>query len=67
MNRSKKMRFPKAPKYPERICWGCDRFCATHKMMCGNGSERVQHPAELMGALWYESLTKEDLDKIELI
>ncbi len=47
-------RFPLNPKHPERICWGCDRYCAVDAMMCGNGSERTQHPAELFGEDWFE-------------
>lgn len=47
-------RFPVNPPHPERTCWGCDRYCATHSLACGNGSERTQHPAELFGADWQE-------------
>jgi hypothetical protein len=46
-------RFPLRPKHPERICWGCDRYCSADEMGCGNGSERTQHPAELLGEDWY--------------
>ena len=66
-NPRKKQRIPKNPKRPERICWGCDRLCAVDKMMCGNGSERSQHPCELFGEDWYESLTPEELEYIELV
>jgi hypothetical protein len=45
-------KFPVNPPHPERTCWGCDRFCAAHALVCGNGSERTQHPAELFGADW---------------
>jgi hypothetical protein len=45
-------RFPIAPQHPERVCWGCDRYCAADRMLCGNGSERAQHPVELFGADW---------------
>lgn len=45
-------RFPENPPHPERNCWGCDRYCAAHGMLCGNGSERTQHPAELFGPDW---------------
>jgi hypothetical protein len=31
---------------------GCDRYCAPDRMLCGNGSERTQHPVELFGADW---------------
>jgi len=48
-----KKRFPLHPKHPERVCWGCDSYCATDSMRCGNGSDRTQHPAELLGDDWY--------------
>ncbi|WP_269792238.1 DUF1203 domain-containing protein [Stenotrophomonas sp. Iso1] len=45
--------FPLKPKHPERICWGCDRYCATEALACGNGSGRTQHPIETQGEDWY--------------
>lgn len=45
--------FPLHPKHPERICWGCDKYCSKNAMGCGNGSDRTQHPAELLGEDWY--------------
>ena len=45
-------KFPIVPKHPERICWGCDKYCPTDGMHCGNGSERTPHPAELFGDDW---------------
>ena len=45
-------RFPIQPAHPERICWGCDRYCASDAMLCGNGSERTQHPIETFGPGW---------------
>ena len=47
-------RFPILPARPERICWGCDKYCAADSMACGNGSDRTPHPAELFGDDWYE-------------
>ncbi len=47
-------RFPLNPKHPERICWGCDKYCPAGDLACGNGTDRVQHPAELFGEDWYE-------------
>jgi hypothetical protein len=47
-------KFPQNPAHPERTCWGCDRYCAANAMLCGNGSERSQHPAELFGPDWAE-------------
>ncbi|RUP27422.1 MAG: DUF3079 domain-containing protein [Curvibacter sp.] len=45
-------KFPIKPQHPERLCWGCDRYCAADSMLCGNGSERTQHPVELFGDDW---------------
>lgn len=47
-------KFPIHPAHPERNCWGCDKFCASGSMLCGNGSERTQHPVELFGEDWAE-------------
>ena len=47
-------KFPPAPKNPERICWGCDKYCAATDMRCGNGSDRTQHPVELLGEDWQD-------------
>jgi hypothetical protein len=45
--------FPLKPAHPERICWGCDRYCAGDDLACGNGSGRVMHPIEMQGEDWY--------------
>ncbi|MBP9150036.1 MAG: DUF3079 domain-containing protein [Rhodoferax sp.] len=45
-------KFPDNPKNPQRICWGCDIYCAADDMRCGNGSDRTPHPAELFGEDW---------------
>ena len=42
------------PKHPERICWGCDKYCAAGDLRCGNGTIRTQHPVELFGEDWME-------------
>jgi hypothetical protein len=42
------------PKHPERICWGCDKYCAADDLACGNGTIRTPHPAELFGDDWLE-------------
>lgn len=47
-------RFPVRPPHPERICWGCDKYCATDALECGNGSERTPHPMELLGEDWLQ-------------
>ena len=46
--------FPIHPKNPERICWGCDKYCPADNLACGNGSERTQHPSEIFGDDWHE-------------
>lgn len=62
-----KMRFPLNPKHPERLCWGCDKLCAAHQMLCGNGSDRSQHPIEIIGDDWYDTLSDEDKQKITIV
>ena len=47
-------KFPISPKHPERICWGCDKYCRTEDLQCGNGCERIQHPIETDGPGWYK-------------
>ena len=42
------------PKHPERICWGCDKYCSADDLRCGNGTIRTQHPIELFGEDWFE-------------
>jgi Protein of unknown function (DUF3079) len=42
------------PAHPERICWGCDKFCPADSLACGNGTIRTQHPMELFGDDWLE-------------
>lgn len=45
-------KFPLIPSHPERICWGCDRYCPASAMGCGNGASRTQHPVEVFGEDW---------------
>jgi hypothetical protein len=40
------------PKHPERVCWGCDKYCSASDLRCGNGSDRAQHPIEIFGSDW---------------
>ncbi len=42
------------PKNPERICWGCDKYCSADDLRCGNGTIRTQHPVELFGEDWLQ-------------
>ena len=48
------MKLPLYPVHPERVCWGCERYCPADQLVCGNGSERTQHPFELFGKDWIE-------------
>ena len=43
------------PKHPERICWGCDRYCPADDLSCGNGTIRTPHPIELLGEDWRQA------------
>lgn len=45
-------KFPIHPANPERICWGCDKYCSIDSMACAN--ERSPHPEELFGEDWLE-------------
>ena len=48
-------KFPIFPKHPERICWGCDKYCRAEDLQCGNGCERIQHPIETDGPEGYKN------------
>ena len=45
-------RVPLAPRNPDRICWGCDKYCPATDLACGNGTIRTLHPSELFGEDW---------------
>lgn len=45
-------KLPLHPGHPERVCWGCPKFCPAHDMACGNGTDRAQHPIEIFGDDW---------------
>ena len=45
-----------SPAHPERICWGCDKYCAADDLACGNGTIRTLHPCELFGGDWLQWL-----------
>lgn len=45
------MRLPLQPRHPERVCWGCDRYCPATDMACSK--ERTVHPLELLGEGWW--------------
>jgi hypothetical protein len=42
------------PVHPERVCWGCDRYCPARDLACGNGTIRTPHPVELFGRDWLQ-------------
>ena len=42
------------PKNPERVCWGCDKYCPADHLDCGNGTVRTQHPIEIFGEDWLD-------------
>lgn len=48
------------PLHPERVCWGCDKYCPAHDLSCGNGTERTQHPIELFGPNWQHWAAEQD-------
>lgn len=47
-------KFPIKPAHPDRICWGCDRYCPSDSLQCGNGSLATPHPSELFGEDWLD-------------
>lgn len=47
-------KIPLHPKNPERVCWGCEKYCPADHLDCGNGTVRTQHPVEIFGADWLE-------------
>ena len=51
---------PLNPSNPERVCWGCDKYCPADRLACANGTVRTQHPAELFGPDWLEWLAEKE-------
>lgn len=47
-------KLPIHPPFPERVCWGCDKYCPAGELACGNGTIRTPHPCELFGDDWLE-------------
>ena len=45
-------KIPLYPTHPERVCWGCDKYCPAESLDCGNGTVRTQHPIEIFGTDW---------------
>jgi hypothetical protein len=46
------------PKHPDRVCWGCEKYCPADELACGNGTIRAPHPVELFGDDWLEWSTR---------
>jgi hypothetical protein len=44
---------PLYPKHPERICWGCEKYCSADHLNCRE--TRVEHPVELFGIDWLDA------------
>ena len=51
-------RIPLRPIHPDRVCWGCDKYCPADDLACGNGTIRTLHPIELFGDDWVEWFSK---------
>jgi hypothetical protein len=56
----KPAKIPLHPTNPERICWGCDKYCPADSLACGNGTIRTLHPVELFGPDWLEWIDEKD-------
>lgn len=54
---------PLNPRYPERTCWGCDKYCPAADLACGNGTIRTPHPNELFGDDWLEWVDRRAADE----
>ncbi len=53
---------PTHPVHPERVCWGCDKYCPMSDLACGNGTIRTPHPVELFGDDWLEWSSEQSAD-----
>ena len=53
------------PKHPDRVCWGCDKYCPAEELACGNGTIRTPHPIELLGEDWLASERAQGADGTE--
>ncbi len=62
------MNIPLHPKHPERVCWGCDKYCPANDLRCGK--ERAAHPIEDYGDAWAgasEPACDRERDRPELV
>jgi DUF3079 family protein len=55
-----RIRLPRKPAHPDRICWGCDMYCPAEDLACGNGTIRTLHPIELFGDDWLDWFDRPD-------
>lgn len=53
-------KLPLHPRNPDRICWGCDRYCPADALGCSNGTIRTPHPVELFGEDWLEWIGEQE-------
>jgi len=60
-------KIPLNPKHPERVCWGCDKYCSADDLRCGNGTVRTQHPVELFGEDWMEWELGRPISEVPLV
>jgi hypothetical protein len=44
---------PTHPKHPERVCWGCEKYCPANHLCCRE--TRVEHPVEVLGDDWLKA------------
>lgn len=45
---------PLHPLQPERLCWGCNRYCPAFARRCAGETARTPHPIEVLGEDWYK-------------
>ena len=56
---------PLHPKNPERVCWGCDKYCPVDDLACGNGTIRAPHPVELFGDDWLDFVAERSAPAVQ--
>jgi len=57
-------KLPLHPGHPERVCWGCAKYCPADDLACGNGTDRAQHPSEIFGDDWLSHGLDTDLPDV---
>ena len=56
-------KLPLSPRNPERVCWGCPRYCPADDMVCGNGTIRAPQPIELFGDDWLTAFEDDEPER----